>query len=139
MIARTHAQVFMHDRLLAVVPLFCEEGDHIEIRDRIRHVRDALWNVYAMAHACVQEFLLSFAGFGHYHGTTFGEKIVFIKLRMIVIAADFALVDELEVKLHDGFAGVKGKYAAAPISDRVEVARGVYFFDLHMRFTLASS
>mgnify|MGYP001560484423 CR=1 FL=1 len=127
----SHAQILMDDRRFAVVPFFRQKGDKIKIGDGICDVRDSLRDVYAVALASIKKLLLAFIRFCHNYRIAVGEKVVFIKLWVVVVAADFALVNELKVELDDRPSGIESENTAAAVADSVKIARRVQFPYFH--------
>ena len=98
MVALPHAEILMHDGLLAVVPFFREERDDIKIGDGVGDMRDSLRDVDAIAFADVEELFFSVITLRHDDRIAAGEQIVFVELGVVMIASYLALVYELEIE-----------------------------------------
>jgi len=138
MIPCPHAKIFVHDRRFAIIPFLREKGDVLDVGDRVGDVESTLRDVDAIACPYVEKFLFTFFIFGHHYAVAFREKIVFIKFWVIVIAANFSLIDELEIELDNGVIREKCENSAASVSDCIEITLGGESFGLHMMSVVSS-
>jgi len=131
-LAFAHAKVLVNDGLLAIVPALGEERNRLAIRDGEEHVIRPARNVNALAFVHVDEvFLACRLVFLHLHARAVHQQDVFVKLRVTMVAADFAGLDELVRPFENGRIGNKRENRTAAVADRVQIATRLEGFHSH--------
>lgn len=116
MVTRAHTQVLVHNRLIAIVPFLRKKCHKVAICDGVEYMRYALGDKKTITFPDIQELLLTIR-LCHHDTITLRDKVVFVVLRVIVIAAYLASINELEIEFNDRFVWVEGKDTAAPVAD----------------------
>jgi len=130
-VALAHTHIFVNDGYFAVIPFLREKSDVFNVSDGIGHMRNSLRDVDTIARTDIEKLLFSIVIMRHDDTIAFREQIVFIELRVIVVAAYLPLVDELKIEFDDRLIGIERKDAASSIADGIEIALRGQSLDFH--------